>query len=153
MGISNPNLPVQDDTIETIDDWREEIELFLYRMYGMRFLCEIDPQEGSRFVHIRDAFAGSSSTISSCKDRAEELYLIKSELRNASEGYSTHKYYLLTDVGRHIRAELVRRGIPQLSDQLKPLEFQMKAHRNSVRDNGLSMPVDPLRVFHGEESQ
>jgi DNA-binding HxlR family transcriptional regulator len=148
MGAGQSDLPVDDDDIESIEDWREAINEFLQQKYSMRLLCEIDPRSGARFAQIKDAFP-SPSTMATKKSRAAELHLIEPDIRSTDEGYGTHTYWVLTEVGKHIRAELQRRQIATLHSQLKPLEQQMKHHRAEVRDNGLEMPVDPLVVFHG----
>jgi hypothetical protein len=147
MGAGQRDLPVDDDDIESIEDWRAAINDFLQEKYSMRLLCEIDPDSGTRFAHIKDAFP-SPSTMGTKKNRAAELHLIEPDIRSTEEGYGTHTYWVLTDVGKHIRAELQRRQIATLHSQLKPLEKQMKSHRKEVRENGLEMPVDPLVVYH-----
>jgi len=153
MGDGKTDLPVEDDEIEDLDDWREAIGEFLNQMYGMRLLCEIDAYSGTRFVHIKEAFAGSSSTLTRRKNRALELYLIEKEIRPTEEGYGTHTYYQLTNVGKHIRAELENRQIGRLHQKLKPLEHQMKSHRDSMKEWGSKMPVDPLVVYYGDHDQ
>lgn len=153
MGAGQPDLPVDDNDIQTLEDWREAIDDFLKGMYAMRFLCEIDPDSGTRFVHIKEAFAGSPSTITDKKDRAAALYLIEPAVRSTEEGYGTHKFWKLTNVGKHVRAELQRRQIDTLHSQLKPLEKQMNSHRDTVKNNGFDMPVDPLVIYYGDDDQ
>ena len=147
MGAGQRDLPVDDDDIESIEDWRAAINDFLYEMYSMRLLCEIHSQQGARFAHLKESFP-SPSTMGSKKNRAADLHLIEPEIRSTEEGYGTHTYWVLTQVGSHILAELQRRQIPHLHAQLKPLEKQMKSHRDEVGENGLEMPVDPLVVYH-----
>lgn len=150
MGVDAPDLPVDDNEIETIEDWREAIDEFLKEMYAMRMLCEIDPRSGTRFVDLKNAFVGSSSTLTRRKDRAVELYLIEPTLKNTDDGYGTHTYYQFTEVGRHLRAELDRRQITHLHQQLKPLEHQLKGHKEAMNDWASERPVDPLNVYYGD---
>jgi len=153
MGVGESDLPVDDDDIETIQDWREAINDFLEGMYSMRLLCEIDSESGTRFVDIKEAFPGSSTAIGRKKNRAAALYLIKKEIRDTEDGYGNHTYWVLTDVGRHIRAELQRRQIHTLHSQLKPLEQQIDSHRNRVKEKGFEMPVDPLVVLYEDQDK
>lgn len=153
MGTGQPDLPVDDDDIETIEDWREAINDFLGEMYAMRLLCEIDLDSGTRFVQIKEAFSGSPTTVADKKNRAAALYLIEPAVRSTEDGYGTHTYWELTDVGKLVRTELQRRQIDTLHSQLKPLEKQIQSHREAVKDNGFKMPVDPLAVYSGDHDQ
>lgn len=153
MGAANPDLPVDDDDIVDIDDWREAVNQFLGQKYAMRFLSAIDQQDGTRFVDLRDGLPGSATTANKRKQRAAELYLIEKSVRSSDEGYGTHEYWELTDVGKHVNAELRRRQINTLHEQLKPLERQLQSHKRTIASDGLEMPVDPFKVFYEPEDQ
>ena len=154
MGADEPNLPVDDDEIETIEDWREEIGEFLKQMYAIRVLCEIDPHSGTRFGDLKETLAPPSpSTLTRRKDRAVELYLIEPVLKNTEKGYGTHTFYQFTNVGRHIRAELDRRQVTSLHQQLKPLEQQYENHKNAMKNWVDEVPMDPLEVLYGDPDE
>lgn len=151
MGAGEPNLPVQDESIETIEEWQNAIGEFLGEdMYAIRLLCEIDLYSGTRFVDLKEALPGSSSTLTMRKNRAVELYLIEPELKNADKGYGTHKYYQLTKIGEYVREELNKRGVTRIHRKLKPLEQQLDNQKSPVRRWAEAELCDRLESFHEE---